>query len=52
MIPLLFLLAALVLTQAPAVLADDLKEDSSGEQPSKGPDVSAASPLPQKAASI
>lgn len=37
MIPLLSLLAALVLTQAPAVLADDLKEDSSGEQPSRGP---------------
>lgn len=37
MIPLLSLLAALVLTQAPAVLTDDLKEDSSGEQPSRGP---------------
>ena len=32
MIPLLLsLMAALVLTQAPAALADDLKEDSSGE---------------------
>lgn len=38
MIPLLLsLLAALVLTQAPAALADDLKEDSSGEQPSREP---------------
>ncbi|XP_075834751.1 brevican core protein isoform X1 [Microtus pennsylvanicus] len=32
MIPLLSLLAALVLTQAPAVLADDLKEDSSEDR--------------------
>lgn len=51
MIPLfLSLLAALILTQAPAALADDLKEDSSGERPSRGP--LSLSPLGQKAVSV